>query len=206
MQNVKRQVEMGLKEILSAARADIGIVLGVDDDARPLDARAFAKALFIAKRAENIASADGRGDEFVVLNTALRELEGKAPLTCAALVASLTGGDLLVQAKLREIESDRKKVLEASRELQNYEKRLDQFALTAGSAVRQLGSGDKRDEGVVQGEFDEGDEEASVAEEDLPDPPRPPALDLPRDAEAVADEEIEGEHAKSKVHPDAYRI
>lgn len=196
---------MGLKEILKAARADIGIALGVEDDG-PLDAKNFAKVLFIAKRAEGIACAEGRGDELVVQNQALRDLEGKAPLTCAALTASLTGGDLLVAARLRELEADRQKVLEASRELQNYESRLGQHARALGSGsapMLSLGSGDKPTEPAPEGETHEAEFEDA---EDIPPPPRMPALDLPRDAEAVADAEIEGENEKRKTHPDQYRL
>lgn len=205
---------MALNEILDAARDDILETLGLREGSNgwsvcveALDARTFAKVLFLARRAELIACAEGRGDELVVQAEALKELEGKAPKMCAALVDSLTGGSHLVKARLRQLEEDQAKVLRAAAELRGYEQQLGQraLALASGDKPRVLSSGTPRTEpapppdDVVEGEL----EPEPYTAEDAPDPPE---LDLPRDPHAAADAEIELENERRKTHPDKYRF
>jgi len=189
---------MALREILEAAAADICVELGREDGVEYVafnhDARTFARVLYIAKRAEAMACAEDRVDELRVQTECLRELEGKAPLTVAAIQESLTGGNYLVKERLRQLEADRAKITAATRELKSYEANLTNrsLALTAGGS--EVGARLALvSQNVVQGEFeDEGDEI---------DLPEPPAMDLPRDPEEDADAEIERENAGRKEDP-----
>jgi len=194
---------MALREILEAAAADICVELGREDGVEYVafnhDARTFARVLYIAKRAEAMACAEDRVDELRVQTECLRELEGKAPLTVAAIQESLTGGNYLVKERLRQLEVDRAKITAATRELKSYEANLTSRSLALTSGSNEVGSRLALvSQNVVQGEL-EGDDEQDEGERlDLPEPP---AMDLPRDPEEDADAEIERENEGRKEDP-----
>lgn len=241
---------MGLKEILDAAREDIFNALGFIEGGHPmfdlerkLDQRDFVRVLYIAKRAEAMACAEDRPDELVVQTTALKELEGKAPRTCKAIVDALTGGNHLVKEKLRQVAEDQEKVRRAADELRGYEQALGQraLALASGDAMRALPAPretkDPSDETkgplnetrntptepapppeVIEAELEPAEDtvvgrmEADYRKlteqlEDYEEPlPPPPELDLPRDPERVADEEMDTENENRKEDVSRYRI
>jgi hypothetical protein len=234
---------MALKEILDAVREDIIAALGghaveglgmVSGDG-PLDARTFARVFYIAQRAEAMACAEDRPDELSTQTRCLSELEGKAPRTCEAIKEALTGGNHLVKEALRQLERDRKLVLEAGRELRHAEEALntrtlalgsgrpvDRLRLASNNAYAEVTSMDNtrrqkphaatvdpatREQlgpeltalataPLIEGEL-EGELEGEFVEDELP-PIQPVKLDLPRDPELDADQEIDTENELRK--------
>jgi hypothetical protein len=142
--------------ILDAAAEEICSILKDAEEApTPLTARHFARVLYIARRAEEIACAEGRPDEIAVKTRALEALDGKAPRTYAAIKEDLLGGSPVLRAQQAKLEEDKRAVREAAVALEARRQNLqeDLRALTSGAPrILSLSSGESETGGETPGD------------------------------------------------------